>query len=77
MSKSLTDNCRAYESWEHLKKKEGNPFSVCMFTFIFTARRGLNTGLVGDEAKRNVLSQLRNKRKSDLKERHNVKFGKM
>ena len=50
-----------------------------MFTFIFTARSGffLNTGLVGHEAKRNVLSQLRDKRKSDLKERHKVKFGKI
>ena len=50
-----------------------------MFTFIFTARSGffLNTGLVGHEAKRSVLSQLRDERKSDLKERDKVKFGKI
>ena len=51
---------------------------VCLLLFSL---RGvdffLNTGLVGDEAKRSVLSQLRDKRKSDLKERHKVKFGKI
>ena len=62
-------------------KKERRQPSLCLYIYFYFHRAEwiffLNTGLVGDEAKRSVLSQLRDKRKSDLKERHKVKFGKI
>ena len=56
------------------------PFFLFVCLLLFSLRGVdffLNTGLVGHEAKRNVLSQLRDKRKSDLKERPKLKFGKI